>query len=106
MGDILGLPEDILGLPELDYEVTLMVKNKRTGAENKIWLPNVGSVATENYLTRKAEGMASYAQNGMPQVMVVIVGFNASPRSGQSMTFVDGGAMGKKDGNDGEATSE
>ena len=89
----------ILGLPNLDYEVTIEVRNKHTGAKNSMYYPNVGRVQTDHILATEmgVEG-EQMMELGMPQALLMVVGFNASPGDGKTLIVKDGGAMGVAEG--------
>lgn len=75
----------ILGVVDLDFEVTLKVRNKKTGAENQYYYPNVGAIQTDHIRTADTEGMRSLAVTGMPQALLLIMGFNASLQTGHTL---------------------
>ena len=83
----------ILGVVDLDFEVTLKVRNKKTGAENQYYYPNVGAIQTDHIRTADTEGMRSLAVTGMPQALLLIMGFNASLQTGRTVEIKDCGAL-------------
>jgi hypothetical protein len=91
-----GFARGLHGVPELDYEVTIEVRNKRTGQKNRMFYPNVGRVATDHQLTLECAGLEHLATEGMPQTLFLMASYNASPRSGKTVEVKNGGAMGEK----------
>lgn len=91
-----GIPAGLFGVPDLDYEVTVEVRNKKTGAKNRMYYPNVGAVNADHQLTRECAGLEKWGAAGMPQTLFLMVGFNASPRTGKTVEIREGGAMAER----------
>src|SRR5690349_13226112 len=87
-----GFAQGLRGIPDLGYEVTIEVKDKKTGKVDRMFYPNVGGVNADHQLTRECAGLEKWALAGMPQALFLMVGFNASPRTGKTLEIKDGGA--------------
>jgi len=79
----------------LPYEVKIEVKHKITGKVSRMYYPNVGRIQTDHILASDfGEVGEEMMTGGMPQALLMVVGFNASPNTGRGLEVKDGGVPG------------